>query len=287
MGRHTCAVSTAGALLCWGFNFSGQADVPEAAQSGMAQVTSGSAFTCGLSVAGGVTCWGYNRGGQTIVPAAAQSGVAQISSGWVSTCALSTAGALACWGDNYSGLTDGPTQRVLPTATFGAPSAAVILGGSFPLTLTNAQVPGYPSATTFTYAFDCGSGTYGSASATASVSCAATTAGVRTARGRVIDQDGDATEYTASVTVVTPAQATGALRELVLASTLAPDIRRALSAKLDDAIKALAAGKTKSACSALADFAKQVQAQRGKAISSAIADAWLVEVTAIRTAAGC
>ena len=92
---------------------------------------------------------------------------------------------------------------------------------------------------------------------------------------------------TLSVMVLSPEQATNALRMLVGATTLSPDLRRALIAKLDDALKALAAGKTKPSCSALASFASQVQAQRGKAIPTASADAWLADVTAIHNSLGC
>ncbi len=196
---------------------------------------------------------------------------------------------LTCWGLNTDGQTTlpGTTTHVLPTATFSAPTAPVINRQSFTLTLTNAGVPGYPEATTFFYAFDCGSGTFGTATIVNSATCATTAAGSLTVRGRVIDEDGDASTYIASVTALSPAQVTTALRALVVDATLTPDLRRALTAKLDDALKALATGKTKSACGALADFTRQVQAQHGKAIPLDTADAWLAQVASIRTAAGC
>ena len=111
----------------------------------------------------------------------------------------------------------------------------------------------------------------------------------RAVRAKVIDQDQDATAYTGTVnvTALTPAQRTTALRALVSASALSPDLGRSLTSKLDDALKALAAGKTKAACSALGDFTSQVKAQRGKAIPVATADAWLAETALILTAAGC
>ena len=161
------------------------------------------------------------------------------------------------------------------------------VGQSFTLRLTNAQVPGYPSATAFTYAFDCGGGTYGAASSTNSASCVTSAGGPLAVRGKVIDADGDFTEYTSSVSVLAVTQSLGALRAAVASSTLSPDLRRALLAKLDAAATALVAGKTKSACGALADFGKQVKAQRGKAIPAATADDWLAQVAAIRSSAGC
>jgi hypothetical protein len=95
---------------------------------------------------------------------------------------------------------------VLPTATFTAP-ATVAAGQSFTLTLSDAQVPGHPDVT-FTYAFDCGDGLgYAAASTTSSRSCPTSSAGSRSVKGRVIDQDGDEAEYTATVEV-TPAPQT-------------------------------------------------------------------------------
>ena len=139
-----------------------------------------------------------------------------------------------------------PTARLLPTATFGA-TRTVILGQPVAPSLTNAQVPGFSGTVTFSYAFDCGGGTYATASATASASCATTAVGARTVRGKVLDQESDFTAYTASVTVLSAAQATTSLRTLVL----------------------------------------NTQAQRGKAIPIATADAWIAQAIAIRTAAGC
>ena len=174
-----------------------------------------------------------------------------------------------------------------PTATFSASPTSVVAGQSFTLRLANARVPGHAEATEFTYAFDCGGGTYGSPSTSNSVGCATSTGGTRTVRGKVIDEDGDFTEYTGSVSVRSASQTLSALRAEVASSAIIPDLRRALTAKLDAAISALAAGKKKSACSALGDFASQVKAQRGKAIPTATADAWLAQTTAIRAGTGC
>jgi alpha-tubulin suppressor-like RCC1 family protein len=85
MGASTCAVTTAGAVYCWGDDQLGQlgngisswgpngygSDVysttPVAVSgltSGAAKVSAGSAFTCTLTTAGAVECWGYNGLGQ-------------------------------------------------------------------------------------------------------------------------------------------------------------------------------------------------------------------------------
>jgi hypothetical protein len=162
----------------------------------------------------------------------------------------------------------------------------VIVGQNIALALSGAQVPGYPSVTAFTYAFDCGSG-FGSASTTATASCATSTAGSRVVRGKVIDPDQDATAYSATVTVKSAAQGTTDLSTAVSNASLAPDLRKALLAKLNAALSAIAAGKKNAACTALGDFINQVTAQRGKAIPAATADAWIDTARQLQTAIGC
>jgi hypothetical protein len=397
--------------------------------------------------------------------------VTQVSTRYLHTCAVGSGGAVSCWGENGYGESTVPvspptTTRVLPTATFTAP-ASVVAGQPVVLAFTDAQVPGHPQATTFTYAFDCGSGTYGAASSTATASCPTNGVGTLTVRGRVADQDGDTASYGATVAVTsasvpsamqtvsftstapspayigdtyvpvatssaglavtltlgvgttgvctltdgtvtftaagtctvaadqpgdaayaaatratqsitvaqrpqaillastlpasaevtstftlvaaggasgqpvifatqTPATCTTtgaggttltlvapgacavqaaqagnavyaaaepvslrltvlsaaaldvvAVRTLVAASGVSADVRQGLTDKLDAVSAALAVGDRSAACGALGAFAKQVQAQRGKAIPLATADAWLAETTAIRRATGC
>lgn len=204
---HTCAVSTAGAVTCWGWNAYGQTDVPVAAQTHVAQLSAGQHYTCAVSTAGAVTCWGINDGGQGNVPSAAQSGIVQVSALAYHTCAVTGAGAVVCWGYDQYGETHAPpaqgaTTHVSPTATFAATPTSIVLGEPVTLSLSAAQVPGHPEATAFTYAFDCGAGTFGSASATATTSCASSAVGPLAVRGRVIDQDQDGTTYSATVQVV-------------------------------------------------------------------------------------
>jgi alpha-tubulin suppressor-like RCC1 family protein len=151
---HTCALTSAGGVKCWGRNSSGQlgdgtttdrhapVDVPALA-SGVTAIAVGYFHTCELTSAGAVKCWGYNRSGQlgdgtttdrnapVDVPGLA-SGVTAITAGGGHSCALTSAGGVKCWGSNYFGeLGDGTTtRRLIPAAVSGlAGSVAAIAAG--------------------------------------------------------------------------------------------------------------------------------------------------------------
>jgi alpha-tubulin suppressor-like RCC1 family protein len=70
---HTCALTTAGGVKCWGRNNSGQlgdnatTDRHEptlALHEDIRAITAGDEHTCALTVGGGVLCWGGNSHGQ-------------------------------------------------------------------------------------------------------------------------------------------------------------------------------------------------------------------------------
>ena len=177
---HTCAVTSAGALYCWGSNAYGQLgdgtttnrSTPVAVSgltSGVVAVAPGDFHTCAVTSVGAVLCWGANGFGQVgdgttttprLTPVAViglgagaaavaarqqplvcrderrrgavlgkksrrttrrprrttdrptpsvvdglSSGVATIDDGLDHTCALTTLGAVRCWGDNTYGQT--------------------------------------------------------------------------------------------------------------------------------------------------------------------------------------
>ena len=113
--------------------------------NGVAMVRLGESHTCALTHAGGVKCWGFNNQGelgnnsiaQSLVPVdvtGLTSGVASIGASKFHSCAVTTGGAVQCWGQNTSGsLGDGTqTERHVPTNVFGLTSgySAVSLGSN-------------------------------------------------------------------------------------------------------------------------------------------------------------
>jgi len=73
-----------------------------------------SAHTCAVNTAGGVLCWGNNDDGELgaggaidqnipVEAAGLSAGISAIAAGGLHTCALTTAGAVKCWGDNTQG----------------------------------------------------------------------------------------------------------------------------------------------------------------------------------------
>ncbi|MEX2247862.1 MAG: choice-of-anchor Q domain-containing protein [Dehalococcoidia bacterium] len=125
--NHTCGITTADGLRCWGLNSSGQLGTGDFLNSalpqnvvalglgGTQQVSAGGAHTCAVA-ASRVRCWGDNLWGQLgngeFGPAAANPlpllvsdtlFVAQVSAGHDHTCAVTTESEVWCWGLNNYG----------------------------------------------------------------------------------------------------------------------------------------------------------------------------------------
>jgi uncharacterized protein len=159
-------------------------------------------------------------------------------------------------------------SNVAPTATFNAP-ASVTAGSDFVLSLSDPFDPsGTDTSAGFTYAFDCGTG-YAAFRTTTSVSCPTTLAGDRAVGGKIQDKDGGVTEYRGTVHVVVTADSLCALTKTYANNV---GISDSLCAKLASAASAREGGKVIASRNILTAFANEVEAQRGKAITSANAD---------------
>ncbi len=126
MDSHTCALTVAGGVECWGSNTYGRlgngnlgtnATTPSPVvglSSGVVAVSVGTYNSCALTEDGAVKCWGRNNYGQLAdgttndsdVPvdiAGLPDGITAVSVGGYHICALTNGGAVWCWGHNDAG----------------------------------------------------------------------------------------------------------------------------------------------------------------------------------------
>jgi alpha-tubulin suppressor-like RCC1 family protein len=123
--RHTCGLTSAGGMECWGYN--GHGELGNGTTTGsmipvevtglngsVTAIAAGYGHTCVVTNAGGVTCWGYNADGELgngtttnsstpVSVAGLSSGITAIATNYLHTCALTSVGGVACWGYNNAG----------------------------------------------------------------------------------------------------------------------------------------------------------------------------------------
>lgn len=163
-GAHSCALTTASGVKCWGGNFQGAlgdsttqdrstpVDVVGLA-SGGSSVTAGNGQTCARTSSGGAQCWGQNDSGQLgdgttihrptpVDVSGLGSGIASVVAGGEHSCASTDTGSVKCWGSNYYGqLGDGTTTQQLTAVDVTGLSvdiAAISVGGSHACALSSS-----------------------------------------------------------------------------------------------------------------------------------------------------
>lgn len=161
--QHSCALTNAGGVKCWGWNEYGQLGDGTQTQrltavevsgltSGVTAIATSYNHTCALTATGGVKCWGVNWYGQlgtgTTTNRSTPTDVSGLTSGAIAlavgsqhTCALTGAGGVKCWGGNYDGqLGDGTfVDRYTPVVVSGLNGVtALAVGGYHACVLTDA-----------------------------------------------------------------------------------------------------------------------------------------------------
>lgn len=140
--QRACALTNAGAVLCWGEDYGLRPKVIPGLESGAKfLVVDAEEAACALLTNGEARCWGNNRYGQVgdgtggsrytaTSPVGLGSGVKSIDVSTTNSCAVTSAGAAKCWGRNYAGqVGDGTTEdRYVPTQVIGLESGVKSIG---------------------------------------------------------------------------------------------------------------------------------------------------------------
>ena len=153
---HVCALTSVGAVACWGANFAGQLGLGVGTSAvttptnltspeivGMTGVSAGYEHTCAVRGDGTVWCWGRNTSGQlgnasttdsnVPVQVSGLTNITHVSAGYLHTCARNVGGTVRCWGANFSGqLGNGTTtDSTVPVVVSGLSGAGRVVAGAF------------------------------------------------------------------------------------------------------------------------------------------------------------
>jgi alpha-tubulin suppressor-like RCC1 family protein len=103
-GFSACALTTAGAVKCWGSQYGNTPQDVAGLQSGVADLAAGTFNTCAVTSSGAVMC-GFAGGPAsppTVVPGM-ESGMTKVSVGDAHVCAITAGGGVKCQGENLDG----------------------------------------------------------------------------------------------------------------------------------------------------------------------------------------
>lgn len=113
---HACALRSDGSIACWGQDSGGSNAVPPGTYT---DVSASQNYTCAVRTSGEVVCFGIDSSGNIMAPAG--SGFVSVSTGMRHACALRTDGGAECWRDDVSGSVSGPLAD-------GGPFSSVTVG---------------------------------------------------------------------------------------------------------------------------------------------------------------
>lgn len=144
-GAHTCAITQAGEIRCWGLNSFGQSDDIPTSSVAFTALSAGENHTCALDANGQVYCWGLNTNNQLNVPADNQ-GFVSIHTGALGSCGIRASGFAECWSTDSAYTiqrisANTWTDFVFPTEGNFSPACGLTNDGLIDCWSTNLSLP--------------------------------------------------------------------------------------------------------------------------------------------------